>query len=64
MQEANGNGSGGNHSVIFVGWNPGGKAQVIQGTAYLPTFRGFTPCIKRECGDKMLPIVKTMKVDR
>ncbi|HSR89288.1 MAG TPA: hypothetical protein VLK22_02705 [Candidatus Udaeobacter sp.] len=56
----NGNAFGGNHTAIFVGWGSGGNAQVIQGSAGLATFRGSL-CIKKECGDKMLPIIKTFR---
>lgn len=64
----NGNSSGGNHSAIFTGWKNGsyekskGNAQVIQGRSGYVTKRGYPICITTACGDKMKPLVKTMKV--
>ncbi len=61
IQVYTGNSScGGGHSALFFGWTSGGAAQVIQGEFGKKVTAG-TLCIKKSCGDNMLPIVGIKK---
>lgn len=61
IQVYTGNSScGGGHSALFFGWTSGGAAQVIQGEFGKKVSAG-TLCIKKSCGDNMLPLVGIKK---
>jgi len=47
----------GAHAIIFMGWAKDGiSAQVVQGSAGLPT-RGGTWCLKKACGSRLYPLI-------
>lgn len=58
----------GSHAVIFMGWAPGGKMQVVQGGgggkgAEASRARGGTWCVKSECGSKLVPLISAWSPD-